>query len=221
MSVIIAGIVCTAAVLTALFLGELGSAASARARAQVAADAAALAAVAEGAPYGNSDPAGVAGTYAEANGAVLVSCGCDPLSDQAKVVVKVDGVEATARAELDAELFGALALPGDARGLHPEMKEAVDGLLRAAAGAVTLREGYRSVAEQRIRWLEALEKYGDPEVADDWVARPGHSLHQSGLAVDLGGDVELAARLVGELGLPLWRPMSWEPWHFELVGSRG
>ncbi|MGI8407839.1 MAG: D-alanyl-D-alanine carboxypeptidase family protein, partial [Actinomycetota bacterium] len=128
---------------------------------------------------------------------------------------------ATARAESDAELFGALALPGGARGLHPEMKEAVDRLLRAAAGAVTLREGYRSVAEQRIRWLEALEKYGDPEVADDWVARPGHSLHQSGLAVDLGGDVELAARLVGELGLPLWRPMSWEPWHFELVGSRG
>jgi hypothetical protein len=45
-------------------------------------------------------------------------------------------------------------------------------------------------------------------------------MHELGLAVDLQGDVETAARLVEELGLPLWRPMAYEPWHFELVGSR-
>lgn len=221
MSVVIAGIVCTAAVLTAIFLGELGVAVSARTQAQAAADAAALAAVAEGAPYGESDPKSVAREYAEANGAVLVSCECDPLSNQVKVVVRVDRSEATARAELAAALVGALSLAPRAEGLHPALRRAVDTLLDAADGAVTLGEGYRSAAEQRVRWLEALEKYGDPEIADNWVARPGDSLHQSGLAVDLGGDVELAARLVGQLGLPLWRPMSWEPWHFELLGSRG
>lgn len=52
--------------------------------------------------------------------------------------------------------------------------------------------GYRSAAEQEGLWREALEKYGDPEVACLWVARPGTSAHQSGRAVDchLGAPIE-------------------------------
>jgi hypothetical protein len=46
-------------------------------------------------------------------------------------------------------------------------------------------------------------------------------MHERGLAVDLGGDVEEAAELVRKLGLPLHRPLANEPWHFELAGSRG
>jgi hypothetical protein len=69
-------------------------------------------------------------------------------------------------------------------------------------------------------WAEALVKYRDPEVADDWVARPGRSLHEKGLAVDLGGDLELAVSLIARLGLPLHRPLPNEEWHFELTGSR-
>jgi LAS superfamily LD-carboxypeptidase LdcB len=61
-----------------------------------------------------------------------------------------------------------------------------------------------------------VARYGDPEVADDWVARPGTSAHERGLAVDLGGDIALAVRLVERLDLPLSRPMAHEPWHFEL-----
>lgn len=221
MTVLLSCVICSASVMLAIFLGDLGGTSSARMRAQAAADAAALAAVAEGAPYGNSDPRAVAENYAAANGAELVTCECDPLSDRVKVVVEVDGIQATARAEIDAELFGALALPGSVRDLDPQLASAVEKIIAAADGAVTLNSGFRTRAEQEAEWAAALVKYGDPEIADDWVARPGDSLHETGLAVDLGGDIGLAARLVAELGLPLWRPMSWEPWHFELLGSRG
>lgn len=220
MTAVIAATVCTMTVLFALFLGDLAAASSARMRAQAAADAAALAAVAEGTPYGMSDPRGVAQSYAEANGATLLSCECGAFSSEVKLVVSVDGVEASARAQLDPDLFGVGALDYGVDRLHPSLKAAVERLIDAADGAVTLNDGFRSPAEQRILWRDALKTYGDPEVADDWVARPGGSLHGRGMAVDLGGDVELAARLVEELGLPLWRPMSWEPWHFELLGSR-
>jgi hypothetical protein len=106
-------------------------------------------------------------------------------------------------------------------GLHPALAEAVGRLIAAAQGRVWIVSGYRDSARQYELWVQALQKYGDPEVADNWVAPPGSSYHERGLAVDLGGDTALAARLVEELGLPLWRPMSWEPWHFELAGSRG
>lgn len=221
MTVLLSCIICAASVLVSVFLGDLGGASSARMRAQASADAAALAAVAEGAPYGDSDPRSAAETYATANGGDLVSCDCDPLSDRVEVVVEVDGVRATASAEIDAELFGALALPDTVRGLDPRLATSVKKIIAASDGAVSLRDGFRTLEEQKILWADALEKYGDPEIADDWVARPGHSFHETGLAVDLDGDVELAARLVGGLGLPLWRPMWWEPWHFELEGSRG
>ena len=77
-----------------------------------------------------------------------------------------------------------------------------------------------SRAEQRILWKAALERYGSPDRADDWVARPGTSMHERGLAVDLGGDLSVAVALVDELRLPLRRPLENEPWHFELEGAR-
>lgn len=105
-------------------------------------------------------------------------------------------------------------------GLHPALAASVDALIKASGGRVWLVSGYRDYAHQYRLWVEALQKYGDPEIADNWVAPPGSSNHERGIAVDLGGDLELAARLVEELDLPMWRPMSWEPWHFELIGSR-
>lgn len=106
-------------------------------------------------------------------------------------------------------------------GLHPALAESVARLVAASQGRVWVVSGFRDSARQYELWVQALQKYGDPEIADNWVAPPGSSYHERGLAVDLGGDLALAARLVEELGLPLWRPMSWEPWHFELAGSRG
>jgi hypothetical protein len=213
---------CTAIVLAlAGFIEDVTGAVGARARAQLAADAAALAAVAESAPYGTSDPEGAAEDFAEANGARLVECVCDPAGTAALVEVTVDGVSARARAVIDPSMFGPANVAVGIEGLHPAMREAVNKLLAAGGGRIHVVSGFRSYEHQERLWADALSRYGSPEAADDWVARPGHSMHERGLAVDLGGGVELAARLIEELHLPLWRPLSNESWHFELRGTRG
>jgi LAS superfamily LD-carboxypeptidase LdcB len=109
----------------------------------------------------------------------------------------------------------------DGHGLDPRLKAAVGRLVTAARGRVRVVSGYRSRRDQTALWQQALARYGSVDKADDWVAEPGHSMHERGLAIDLGGDLGLAARLVETMHLPLWRPLANEPWHFELIGSRG
>jgi hypothetical protein len=216
-TVVVAGVAFLLA--TALAWGSVavGRAAAAGARAQLAADAAALAAVAESAPYGGGRPVEVAADYAGANGARLVECRCDEGATTMQVRVEVDGVEGEARAHLDPEL---LAPATGATGMDPRLADAVRRLLDAAGDRVHVVSGFRSTERQAELWAAALERYGSAEIADDWVARPGSSMHERGVAVDLGGDVGLAVRLTDELDLPLHRPLPHEPWHFELSGSR-
>ena len=197
-------------------VSRVGHAAALDARAQLAADATALAAVAEWGPGGEGLPDEIARRYAGLNGARLIQCICVPGGDAVQVTVSVEGVTARARAEIDASLFGPAGSPTGPPGLHPAMQVSVGRLLEASSGAVYVVSGLRSSEEQARLWVEAVETYGDPEVADDWVARPGDSMHERGLAVDLGGDLALAARIIERLGLPLVRPMPHEPHHFEL-----
>jgi Flp pilus assembly protein TadG len=202
----------------------LGGAVQTRARAQTAADAAALAAAYESGPYGNADPEQQARAYARLNDARLTDCDCVPGATEMEVEVVLDGFTARARAVIELEKLAPASMSTGSTttpGLQPALKLAVDRLIAASNGRVYVESGLRSTARQTELWNDAVAKYGDPEIADNWVARPGTSNHESGLAVDLGGDLELAVRLVGDLGLPLWRPMSWEPWHFEFTGSRG
>jgi hypothetical protein len=203
------------ALLLTLFGIRLGDAATNATRAQTAADAAALAAVAESTVFGDGDPARAAARMAELNGADLVSCLCEAGATAAQIEVEVEGVQRAARAVFDSDAL-APAGPTLSGQLHPSLRAAVDRLIRASGGAIRIVSGYRSHAEQARLWAEAVDRYGDPEIADDWVARPGTSAHERGLAVDLGGDIELAVRLVHTLGLPLLRPLQHEPWHFEL-----
>lgn len=93
----------------------------------------------------------------------------------------------------------------------------LNALVEASGGAVWIESGDRDTETQTRLWNEAVAKYG-PEEARNWVAPPGHSNHEKGIAVDLGGDLALAAQLAPQFGL--YAPMSWEPWHFEPVGSR-
>ncbi|HVF52154.1 MAG TPA: D-alanyl-D-alanine carboxypeptidase family protein [Actinomycetota bacterium] len=202
------------------FTHDLGLTSVARARAQIAADAAALAAVAEAGPYGRNLQTAVARRYASSNGAELIECVCDSGSTAVQVMVEIDGVRAQARAVMDPTLFGPLIMGSSASGMHPLLQDSVERLLVAARGRLHIVSGFRSTAEQTILWEQALARYGSAEAADDWVAPPGHSMHGRGLAVDLGGDLALAVSLVDHLDLPLYRPMAWEPWHFELIGSR-
>lgn len=195
-------------------------AATSRLRAQLAADAAALAAVGEVLPYGTGLPHGAAGRFAEANGARLVECLCRSGETAMQVRVVLNGVQASARAVVDPDLLMPRSVGSGSEGLHPRLQAAVAQLISAAAGDIWLVSGYRSRQRQSELWAGALERYGSAEAADDWVAPPGSSMHERGLAVDLGGDLVRANSLIGALGLPLYRPLSNEPWHFELIGSR-
>jgi hypothetical protein len=221
MSALVGGIATLLVAVVLIFVGQLGSAASADTRAQMAADAAALAAVAEAAPHGRNAQAFVARRYAEANGAELVVCECDSGTSSLEVEVKVGRATARARAVLDARLLVPAGLGTMHEGLHPFLASSVGRVIEEARGSVRIGSGYRSTSQQAVLWARALARYGSPEAARRWVAPPGHSMHERGLAVDLAGDVERAARIVRELALPLHRPLDHEPWHFELTGSRG
>jgi hypothetical protein len=220
MTLLVGCISCVLAVLLAGLTADVSSTSATKARAQAAADGAALAAVAESGPYGASDPGREAARFARLNGARLLECLCDVGASAMQVTVAVEDVVARARAVIDVEALGPLGLTRGVTELHPILRNSVEELLEASNGAVHVVSGWRSPQEQAMLWADALRRYGSAEAADDWVAPPGHSRHESGLAVDLGGDVELAARLVSELGLPIHRPLPNEPWHFELLGAR-
>ncbi|HVE75778.1 MAG TPA: Rv3654c family TadE-like protein [Actinomycetota bacterium] len=77
-------------VVLSMALGDLGIFFLARAKAQTAADAAALAAAAELIPGIGRDPARFARSYADRNGATLIECRCSSDSDEVQVRVKVE-----------------------------------------------------------------------------------------------------------------------------------
>jgi LAS superfamily LD-carboxypeptidase LdcB len=118
--------------------------------------------------------------------------------------------------------------------LHRRAAEAWMALVTAArvdgidAPLLLPISGYRSPEEQDWLWRGALQKYGDPEEACLWVARPGTSSHQSGRAVDchLGDPIEseFAERmrdtpayrwLVAHAEAFGFYPYDLEPWHWE------
>ena len=220
MTILVAGMSLVLTVAFTWFTASMGSTIAERAGAQYAADAAALAAAGAMVPGDPADPHEEAKRFAEVNGAELVACDCDIASGTAIVTVSVAGAEAKARAALDATLLAPRSLGASSAGLHPSMSAAVAALLEESRGAIVLNSGWRSPQRQTELWQDALRRYGSAEAADDWVAPPGHSMHERGLAVDLGGDLDLARRLIVSLGLPLHTPLAHEPWHFELLGSR-
>lgn len=217
MTVLVAAVASALTLLLAGFAADIAATGAVKARAQIAADAAALAAVAESAPYGGGDHRAQAARFAALNGARLLECLCEPGSTAVQVRVAADDVVADARAIFDPSKLMAAEVELVAEGLHPLLASAVDRLLRAAGGMVHVVSGWRSSAKQSILWADAMARYGSAEAADDWVARPGSSMHEKGLAVDLGGDLDLAAAIVAEHDLPLHRPLAHEPWHFELT----
>ncbi len=87
--------------------------------------------------------------------------------------------------------------------------------------------GYRSYEKQEKLWKQALKKYGSPEKARKWVAPPGGSFHNKGLAVDLNSNgqflgkdannkaTEWAHANAKKYGLHF--RMGHEPWHIEPI----
>lgn len=105
-----------------LALADLGALLLARARAQTAADAAALAAAAELVPGSDGAPRDAARQYASHNGASLVACDCSANAQSVEVSVKVPvrtavlrfagEVGARARAEVDLTALFSLKVSG-------------------------------------------------------------------------------------------------------------
>ena len=199
------------------FAADIAQTSALKGRAQLAADAAALAAVAESSLYGGGQHRRQAAHFADANGGRLLECLCEPGATAVQVRVEVEGVIAEARAVFDPTKVMPAPVAFSGEGLHPLLAASVDRLIAAANGRVHVVSGRRSTDKQAILWADAVARYGSAEAADDWVARPGTSMHEKGLAVDLGGDVELAATIARNLDLPLHRPLVHEPWHFELA----
>lgn len=107
--------------------------------------------------------------------------------------------------------------------LDADLKIAMQRFMDAARGRIEVISGYRDDEHQERLWNAALEKYGDPEIADNWVARPGTSNHGKGQAMDLSymddETKEWAHANAAQFGLEF--PMAHEPWHVELAGHAG
>jgi hypothetical protein len=183
---------------------------TARTRAQTAADSAALAAAQELIAPSSLSPAEIAEEYAERHGAELTECACDSGSDEALVTValrvslpffggeRVVGAQARAVVE-----------PMEMAGLDPAFAARLNCLLAKVPG-LTIVSGYRTRAEQAALYEEK------PGLA----APPGHSMHELGLAADLGYPSDAASALahLSAASCGLEFPMSYEPWHVESVG---
>jgi secretion/DNA translocation related TadE-like protein len=209
-SLVVAAALAFAAVMTA-FSADLSRVTVARAEAQTAADAAALAAAQELIRPSGRTPTEVAEEYAERHEARLVSCICDPDATEAVVTVRVEvtlsllvqtrTVTASARAVVTA--------PPGSEGLQPYFAARLACLFAEVEG-LWIVSGYRTRAEQVALYEQK------PGLA----APPGESNHELGLAADLGypaGDAEAAAhRVAAPCGLEF--PVPYEPWHVEPIG---
>ena len=119
--------------------------------------------------------------------------------------------------------------------LHPEYATRVAQLIQAAEAelgprALTITSAYRSPELQAQLFEAAVAKYGSPEAARKWVAPPGKSKHNLGLAVDFADasgrmlrdpnsrEARWIAENAARFGLDV--PMSCEPWQVELAGAR-
>jgi LAS superfamily LD-carboxypeptidase LdcB len=78
---------------------------------------------------------------------------------------------------------------GGLEGLDSSFSGALMRMILASGGRLRINSGYRSVERQTELWNAALKKYGSPEAARRWVAPPGHSNHNRGIAADLAGDL--------------------------------
>jgi secretion/DNA translocation related TadE-like protein len=198
------------AAIFAAFSADVVRAVGARARAQTAADAAALAAAQELVVPSDRDPVEIAEEYATRHGARVVSCGCATEGDEVVVVVELDvtlpllGQTRTVRAAARA----VVAAPPGSEGLQPYFAARLGCLFDYVPG-LWIVSGFRTRSEQAALYEQK------PGLA----APPGQSNHELGLAADLGypsKTAQLSAHAAAP-GCGLEFPVSYEPWHVQPV----
>lgn len=128
----------------------------------------------------------------------------------------------------------------DAR-IYPELQEMFDNA-RAVGYELFVREGYRSGEEQQELLEDKISAYEGEgysgresrRLAKQWVAEPGTSEHELGLAVDINGKGQNSDSLYQWLSENSWQygfilrypedkkeitGIDYEPWHFRYVGK--
>jgi hypothetical protein len=130
------------------------------------------------------------------------------------------------------DLYGHTSNRSGIDQMQPEFRDSVAAMMDAAAaemgGSMAIYSGYRSTEHQQRLWDEAAAQYPDPEERDNWLARPGSSMHNYGLAADMrwnGARIEYGSPIsdwmtanMGRFGLT--RPLGNEGWHIEPIGGR-
>jgi hypothetical protein len=191
----------------ALVLGQLGAAAVGRAQARTAADAAALAGAAAGEE--------AARRLAEENGAAIGDYRTDGKDTEVRAFIGVDAeheADAIARARRSGRAWGgggSASGRAGRDGLAPAMVAAVARAEQLLGRSIPIVSGLRSHAEQEALWRNR-DRNPYP------VARPGTSMHERGLAIDVPKwFAPLLARVAEAAGL--CRPLpATDPIHFEV-----
>lgn len=131
----------------------------------------------------------------------------------------------------EASLYGHTSSPEGIDGLDPTFRSNVARMISASdrefGGSLVIYSGYRSIEHQRRLYEDALARYGSEREARRWVAPPGGSMHNFGLAVDLrhnGVRVEYGQKISNWMTtnlarFSLYRRLSNEGWHVEPVGG--
>lgn len=188
-----------------VLVGRLGASAVDAAAARSVADAAALA----GAAAGEEEAAALA----TANGGRLVDYRTD--ADHVEVVAVVGRASARARARATTSPGVAGAGEGAAAaGLVPELRAALARAEELLGRPVPVTSGWRSQARQQALW--------DARATNPFpVARPGTSMHERGMAVDVPRSFapHLAA-VAPSVGICYPYPRT-DPVHFELCLPAG
>lgn len=123
---------------------------------------------------------------------------------------------------LENYLTGSANIDGIDDEFNSRLTRMIESLPPQLQGHVKVFSAYRSVEHQQRLWNNALKKYGSEAAARKWVAPPGRSNHNHGVAIDLRYNSDAARRWFHEnakrFGLSF--PMAHEPWHIEPIGVR-
>jgi hypothetical protein len=90
---------------------------------------------------------------------------------------------------------------------------------------LVVTSGYRDIAKQKQLWdAELAKNNGDVAKTRKFVAPPGSSKHNFGMALDVNKGDTRNINEAASMGLlakyKMWRPMGHEDWHVEPLGSR-
>ena len=182
-----------------ILLGRMGGAATSRAGARNAADAAALA----GAAAGRS----AADELARANGAELLDF--KEIGNDTEVRVRLGVAEAVGRARRTGDRDGGGGGAGATKGLAAAMRAALARAEQLLGRAVPITSGYRSTEAQ-------AQLYANRAANPYPVAPPGSSMHERGLAIDVPADfVPQLLAVAPKAGLCQPYPAD-DPIHFEV-----